>query len=137
MRDSQAAVDAVRRFYNCFGSANREECFDRVVSGDRRSTIFGTDPDEYLADREQWRKYAFQPGVLVKEGNPRGFADGTMGWVIDQPRFIWEDESSVQTRLTAVVVNEDEEWKVMHVHISLGVPNKEVGLPPEYTPADS
>ena len=49
-----------------------------------------------------------------------------MGWVVDQPTFFFPDGSSMQTRLTAVLRREDDAWKLVHMHVSVGVPDEEV-----------
>jgi hypothetical protein len=49
-----------------------------------------------------------------------------MGWVVDDPTFIFPDGSAIQTRLTAVMRQEDGRWKLVHAHFSVGVPDEEV-----------
>jgi hypothetical protein len=49
-----------------------------------------------------------------------------MGWLADQPTFVLPDGSSFETRLTAVVRKEDGQWKLVHAHFSVGVPDEEV-----------
>lgn len=49
-----------------------------------------------------------------------------MGWVVDQPIFLFPDGSAVQTRLTAVLHQEGGAWKLVHMHLSVGVPDEEV-----------
>lgn len=49
-----------------------------------------------------------------------------MGWVIDEPRFVFGEMPPVVTRLTAVFHREDDAWKMVHMHVSVGVPDDEV-----------
>lgn len=49
-----------------------------------------------------------------------------MGWLVDEPAFVFPDGSSFQTRLTAVMRQEDGRWKLVHMHVSVGVPDEEV-----------
>ena len=37
------------------------------------------------------------------------------------------DMPPVRTRLTAVFHREDDAWKMVHMHVSVGVPDEEVG----------
>ena len=54
------------------------------------------------------------------------FVEGTVGWV--SVRLIWtlEDGTEIPTRWTAVFHQEDDEWKMVQAHTSVGVPNEEL-----------
>ena len=41
-------------------------------------------------------------------------------------RFLFPDGSLMQTRLTAVMHQEDGRWKLVHMHLSVGVPDEQV-----------
>jgi hypothetical protein len=46
--------------------------------------------------------------------------------VVDQPTFRFPDGSAMRTRLTAVLHLEDGAWRLIHMHVSVGVPDEEV-----------
>jgi SnoaL-like domain len=46
--------------------------------------------------------------------------------VVDQPTFYFPDGSSMRTRLTSVMRQEDSAWRLLHMHVSVGVPDEEV-----------
>jgi SnoaL-like domain len=46
-------------------------------------------------------------------------------WLVDQPTFFLPDGSSFKVRLTMVMRQEDERWKTVHGHSSVGVPDEE------------
>ena len=48
-----------------------------------------------------------------------------IGWVADRPRAVLP-EGAISTRLTGVVRQEEGEWKLVHIHLSVGVPDEEV-----------
>jgi ketosteroid isomerase-like protein len=56
---------------------------------------------------------------------PRGYAEGNVGFAVDQPRFVLPDGRFVATRLTAVLCQEGERWKIVHLHFSVGVPDED------------
>ena len=48
-----------------------------------------------------------------------------MGWGVDEPHFVFPDGSRLPTRLTAVLREEGGDWKVVHLHFSVGVPDEQ------------
>jgi ketosteroid isomerase-like protein len=49
---------------------------------------------------------------------------------VDRPSFVLSDGSYLPTRMTAVLRNEADGWKVVHLHFSVGVPDEEAIQPP-------
>ena len=98
MEESADVREALLRFCERL-SANDVGSFDDLVS--RQATlIIGTAPGEWVEDRERMR-YGFEAeGVRLEPSDPRGYAEGSLGWVVDQPRFVFPDGSAMQTRVT-------------------------------------
>jgi len=65
-------------------------------------------------------------GCRYRSRGPVGYEEGSTGWVVDQPTFRFPDGSAMRTRLTAVWRQEDGVWKLVHMHVSVGVPDDEV-----------
>jgi len=106
-------------------SASDMGSFDELVS-EEATLIIGTAPGEWVDDRDRM-KFGFETeGVRLEARDPRGYEEGSMGWLADQPTFVLPDGSSFETRLTAVVRKEDGQWKLVHAHFSVGVPDEEV-----------
>jgi ketosteroid isomerase-like protein len=64
-------------------------------------------------------------GMTLRGENPHGYEDGAVGWGIDHPSSVLPDGSYLPTRLTAVLHHEDGEWKIVHLHFSVGVPDEQ------------
>jgi len=125
MRTSDEIREAILRFYDRL-SANDVESFDHLVSEESATLVIGTAPGEWVTDRAQLR-YGFETeGFRIEGGDPAGSEEGSLGWLVDQPAFVFPDGSSVQTHLTAVMHREDGRWKLVHMHVSVGVPDEEV-----------
>jgi SnoaL-like protein len=62
---------------------------------------------------------------LESGANPRGWEEENVGFAIDKPRFVLPDGSFLQTRVTGVLRREDDDWKIVHLHFSVGVPDEE------------
>ncbi len=132
MRRSTEVRDALLRFYEVFSAADPER-FAQVIAqeNDEDVSVIGTDPGDWAEGREQWIA-AFETMTQVMEGvrleageEPQGYEEGSMGWAFDRPRAVLPD-GPISTRLTGVVRQEEGEWRFVHVHLSVGVPDEEV-----------
>lgn len=64
--------------------------------------------------------------VTLEPRNTKGYEEGSLGWVVDEQRFGFPDGSAFDCRVTAVVRKEDDVWRSIHAHFSVGVPDEEV-----------
>jgi hypothetical protein len=126
MQQSAEVRDAMLRFYARL-SASDVESFDELVSQEPATLVIGTAPGEWVTERAQLR-YGFETeGFRIEAGDePAGYEEGSLGWFVEQPAFVFPDGSSMQTRLTAVMRQEDGHWRLVHMHVSVGVPDEEV-----------
>jgi hypothetical protein len=124
MEESRAPAETWSRF--CDGVSNgRVDQFDDIVSQEAKIVI-GTAPGEMVTDREAMRFGFEAEGVTLESRSPRGYVEGSLGWVVDEPRFGLPDRSSFACRVTAIVRKEGETWRLVHAHFSVGVPDEEV-----------
>jgi ketosteroid isomerase-like protein len=124
MQQSGAAVAAWLRF--CDGvSTKRVDQFDDIVS-QQATLLFGTAPGENVTDRAAMRFGFETEGLTLESRTAQGHEEGTLAWVTDEPRFGFPDGSGIDCRVTAVFRNEDDRWRLVHAHFSVGVPDDEV-----------
>lgn len=62
-------------------------------------------------------------GVRVGLDDVKGFREGSVGWAAGHGYFEMEGKR-VPVRLTAVLHEEDGDWKAVQSHASIGVPNE-------------
>ena len=124
MVDSSEARAAVERFY------------DRLSAGDVDGTAatIADDPDAFVigtqrigGGREEWlgsvRENAAM-GVVFESGNVRAWAEGGMGWAVDEPTIVLPNGVRLPTRMTAVLRREpDGSYRILHQHYSWAVPD--------------
>ena len=125
MRQSANVRETMLRFYDRL-SAGDVRSFDELVSQEPATLVIGTAPGERVNDRAGLRFGFEAEGVRIEAKDPLGYEEGSLGWVVDEPTFFFPDGSGMQTRLTAVMHREDERWKLVHMHVSVGVPDEEV-----------
>jgi hypothetical protein len=125
MRQSEEVKNAWLRFCERLSTGDVAS-FDELVSQDPAALIIGTAPGEWVTERDRMRFGFEAEGVRLEAKDPVGYEEGSLGWVVDQPAFILPDGSAMQTRLTAVMRQEDGRWKLVHMHLSVGVPDEQV-----------
>ncbi|MFP5352463.1 MAG: nuclear transport factor 2 family protein [Actinomycetota bacterium] len=124
MRESHAVRDAWLRFCEAVSLGKVEE-FDDIVSQEA-SLIIGTAPGEMVTSREQMRFGMETEGVTLGSRSARGWQEGVLGWIVDEPRFGFPDGSGMDCRVTAIFRDEGGTWRLVHAHFSVGVPDEEV-----------
>jgi hypothetical protein len=91
----------------------------------------GTDPDEWwdghatLMDKMKIQMTEMA-GVKIVGGEPQAYGEGTVAWVADRPHLKVGDRTESSFRLTVIFHKEQDAWKVVQFHTSVGVPNEEV-----------
>jgi hypothetical protein len=125
MPESSAVAETYRRWADRL-NAKDVGSFDELVSADPATLVIGTAPGEWVTERPRLRFGFEAEGLRVEPRDPKGYEEGGLGWFVDEPTFIFPDGSAMQTRLTGVVRREDDRWKVLHMHFSVGVPDEEV-----------
>jgi hypothetical protein len=125
MHQSEEVREAWLRFCDRL-SASDVASFDELVSDDPAALVIGTAPGEWVTERERMRFGFEAEGVRLEVRAPLGYEEGSLGWVVDRPAFVFADGSTIQSRLTAVMHREDERWKLVHMHASVGVPDEQV-----------
>ncbi len=132
MRRSAEVRDTLLRFYEAFSAADLEGFAQIITQEDDEGVLaIGTDPGDWAEGRERWiaaretLMHAME-GLRLEAGEePHGYEEGSMGWVADRPRAVLPD-GPISTRLTGVVRQEEGEWRLVHIHLSVGVPDEEV-----------
>lgn len=132
MQESPEVREAMLRYYGCVGNADFDGADSLVTLGDV-AIVVGTGPGEGHDDRDSWvRGFRSQvealPGVRIEAGaSPRAYAEGSVGWLLDEPTWVLPDGTRVPTRWTSVLRQEDGAWRLVHMHVSLGVPDEKMG----------
>ncbi len=134
MESSDAVVGGLTSFYGVF-SSHDPSAFAGAISSGPGVSVIGSAPGEGHDNRDDWvatyTKFIVESGLRLEGGDsPRGWVEGTAGFVNDEPRFVLPDGSFLPTRLTGVLRHEDGEWKVVHIHFSVGMPDEDAVQPP-------
>lgn len=130
MEESSQVVQVLQDFAKAF-SGNDTETIRRLLSK-QSVRVVGSDPAEYwgLDPDDVREKLAAQVeaigGQMTFELNsPEGLREGDVGWIADQITVRLPDGNEVPFRFTGVVHQEDGEWRLVQLHLSMGVSNEE------------
>jgi ketosteroid isomerase-like protein len=86
----------------------------------------GTDEAEFWTDSVRHnadvrRYFDGSSGELRWEpGDPFARVDGNTGWSIDRPNLVLPDGSTIRPRVTLVWHRQEDGWRVVHSHASIG-----------------
>jgi ketosteroid isomerase-like protein len=103
---------------------------DRHVSKHADLRIVGTDPEEFLdgdAAYQFLKNEAENVGgkVQVRVAEAEAFSEGSVGWGVALPVITLGDGATVSPRWSAVFHREDGGWKMVQLHASIAMGNRE------------
>ena len=129
MEKSDEIKIIVSKMYDAIAKGGDPSFIENAFSKKDEALLIGTDPNEWFSGyskiTEMLNKQLEEMGSSkIIKSNPQAYSKGNMGWVADQAVFkIGEFEFPM--RLTGVLEKEDEGWKIIQWHASIGVPNQE------------
>ena len=124
MSPSTEVRDTVLEMYRHMLAGEGEEAND-LISRDPAMIFIGS-AGEWVDDQVALRSGTQEPGEGLEPGpNPVGYANGDVGWFADQPSWLFADGSRAEMRLSAVLQRETPGWRIVHVHMSVAVPDNE------------
>jgi hypothetical protein len=59
-------------------------------------------------------------GTTIEPGDVRAFQEGTVAWLADRPVMTTPEGMRMSARVTAVFRREDDGWKIVQSHLSMG-----------------
>lgn len=101
---------------------------ERRTSRDACVLSIGSDPGEWAEGYDEIMRLFREStpdgelGVRAGLSDVKAFREGGIGWAAGHGYFELED-TRVPVRVTAVLHQEDGEWKAVQSHASIGVPN--------------
>jgi hypothetical protein len=106
----------------------------RLTSRDASVVGIGSDPTEWTEGYDDLMRLMREStpdaglGVTVGLDDVKAFREGSVGWAAGHGYFEM-DGKRVPVRITAVLHQEDGDWKSVQTHASIGVPNDRMSDP--------
>jgi hypothetical protein len=136
MQPSPELRDLTNRIAHAVGDGDMD-FLERHVSREADVAFLGTDPDEWWTDLAGLRQALAaqrEAGIDVIPSDPLAYQEGNVGWAVDRMVRFRVGDQETPFRFSVVYRREDGEWKMVHFHSSIAVPNEEalgVTLPDE------
>ena len=129
MPESSVEIEQVLRdVVEAIANSDLDE-IGRRTSRDPCAVAIGSDPAEWSEGYDEIMRLMrdstpdAEIGITAGLDDVKAFAEGTVGWAAGHGYFEIGGER-VPVRITAVVHQEDGEWKMVQTHASIGVPNE-------------
>ena len=120
----------VLRHYGKFDSSEQADAIKEIYSLQEGVTIIGNDPNEWFEDRDSIAAF-MQAGGSSKMNlvvqNLKAYSEGSVGWTVDRVTVKLPNGIHLPVRHTRIFHKEDGAWKMVHLHVSIAVPNESIG----------
>lgn len=129
MERSSELRDLTLQVYEAMSQAD-SAFVGRIFSRSDGVHAIATDPNEWWTGHDTITRVIKAQleemgGFPIVAGDPQAFSEGSVGWVHDNPSFRTPDGGQLPFRMTMVFHKEDDGWKAVQWHASIGVPNEE------------
>ena len=125
---SADVAQALRDVVDAIAGSNIDE-IARRTSHDPCTVAVDSDPGEWTEGYDEIMRLMrgstpdAELGITAGLDDVKAFREGSVGWAAGHGYFELEGKRA-PVRLTAVVHQENGEWKVVQTHASIGVPNE-------------
>jgi ketosteroid isomerase-like protein len=130
MHPSPELENIVRQLYEKEASGGMLEFARRFYSRREGVLLVGTDPAERFGDYKtilRFYKANAAAGLDININDLEAHCEGSVGWVVDLVTASLPNGNKIPVRHTYVFHKENNEWKIIHTHISIPVPNESIG----------
>jgi hypothetical protein len=130
MQQSSELIELTRRCYEALASADIA-FLERHVSQQDGVLAIGSDPSEWWADYATiirvFKAQLAEIGQLsIDIGEINAYSDGNVGWAAGQPVLRLADGTAFSHRTTIVFQKQQNDWKIVQWHSSMGTPNADI-----------
>jgi len=127
MQASPALRELFERSMRETAAKNVQAIFD-MCSRDPNALFIGTAPNEWLqglAALEPVMRASMETSSGMTPGDTQivAYEEGPVGWIASQSKISLPNGSAITIRATTVCHQEDGQWRAIHTHQSVGVPD--------------
>ncbi len=130
MQPCDELKNIVFRHYGKFDSGEQADTIQEIYSLQEGVVIIGNDPNEWFDDRESIIAF-MQAGSSSKMDiavqNLKAYSEGSVGWTMDRVTVKLPNGAELPVRHTRIFHKENGAWKMVHLHVSIAVPNESIG----------
>lgn len=130
MQPCEELKNIVLHHYGKFDSGGQAESIKETYSLQEGVTIIGNDPNEWFDDRDSilaFNKAGGSSKMDITVQNLKAYSEGSVGWTMDRVIVKLPDGAEIPVRHTRIFHKEKNAWKMVHLHVSIAVPNESMG----------
>ena len=127
MQPCDELKNIVLRHYGKFDTGDQAETIQEIYSLQEGVVIIGNDPKEWFDDRESilaFMKAGGSSKLEITVQNIKAYCEGTVGWTMDRVKVRLPSGVEIPIRHTRIFHKEDDLWKMVHLHVSVAVPDE-------------
>ncbi len=131
MQSSDELKSIVLQLYENEKSGGLFDFARRLYSHQDGVLVIGSEPDDRYEGHEaitHFYKRAGDAVLEIKVDDLKAYCEGTFGWAVDRVTAKLPNGLEVPVRHTYVFHIENGAWKIVHSHISVGVPDESLGM---------
>lgn len=120
----------VLHHYGKFEVGEQAETVQEMYSLQEGVVIIGNDPNEWFDDRASILAFMHAGSSSKLEimiQNLQAYSEGSVGWTMDRVSVRLPNGVEIPVRHTRIFHQEDGAWKMVHLHVSIAVPNEKIG----------
>lgn len=130
MQPCDELKNLVLRHYGKFDSGGQADTIKEIYSLEEGVVIIGNDPNEWFDDRDSIVAFMQAGGSSKMEiavQNLKAYSEGSVGWIMDRVTVKLPNGVDIPVRHTRIFHRESGTWKMVHLHVSIAVPNEKIG----------
>lgn len=131
MQPCDELKNIVMQHYGEFHSGEQAHSIKDTYSRQEGVVIIGNDPKEWFDDRESiitFMKAGGSSKMEITVQNIKAYCEGTVGWTMDRVKVRLPNEVELPIRHTRIFHKEEGMWKMVHLHVSVAVPDEKMDL---------
>ena len=130
MQPSDELNNLIRQLYDKEASGGLFDFARRLYSRQEGVSVIGSEPNDRYEGYEaiiRFYEAAGASGVEIKVDELKAYCEGVLGWVTDQVTARLPNGVEIPVRHTYIFHKENDAWKIVHAHISVGIPDEKIG----------
>lgn len=120
----------VLHHYGKFDAGEQAISIENLYSLMDGVVIIGNDPNKWFDDYDSllaWIKAGGSVAAEITVHNLKAWFEGTVGWAMNRVTVKFLNGIEIPVRHTRIFHKEDGAWKIVHLHVSIPVPNEKIG----------
>lgn len=131
MQPCDELKNIVLQHYGKFHSNEQADSIKDTYSIQEGVVIIGNDPNEWVDDHNSllaWIKAGGSVKAEITVLNLTALSEGSVGWTMDRVTVKFPNSVDLPVRHTRIFHKEDGMWKMVHLHVSVAVPDEKIDL---------